>query len=305
MSRAGNDDPLMPIGMFSRASLVSIKALRAYHDQGLLVPDSVDPHTGYRSYRVSQLGDAAIVKRLRDLDMPLRDVAEIIAARDPNVTHRVVAAHELVMRERLGNVARIVDALQEPLERPEFHTPVHVRAEPAVHALTFEGRVEAADYATFLDHAYTTLFAAVEMVGAAPIGSGSARYPASVDTDSEPVEAYIPIAKPVPVPRPVQQTGVNLALVPSATCAVATHLGGYDAIGETYRRLGAWVARNATSASQPVREHYVVSTDPVTRTLLAPDQLRTEISWPIKDEPTPIATHESDPTNKHTEGPMT
>lgn len=57
-------DPLMPIGMFARASLVSIKALRSYHEQGLLVPAETDPTTGYRSYRVSQLVDATVIKRL-------------------------------------------------------------------------------------------------------------------------------------------------------------------------------------------------------------------------------------------------
>ncbi|MCC6438908.1 MAG: MerR family DNA-binding transcriptional regulator [Acidimicrobiales bacterium] len=59
----------MPIGMFSRASSLSIKALRAYHEQALLVPASVDPRTGYRAYTVAQLADAAIIVRLRALDV--------------------------------------------------------------------------------------------------------------------------------------------------------------------------------------------------------------------------------------------
>jgi MerR family regulatory protein len=62
-------DPLMSIGVFSTATLVSIKALRLYHEQGLLVPASIDPSTGYRSYRVSQLADAQVIKRLRDPDV--------------------------------------------------------------------------------------------------------------------------------------------------------------------------------------------------------------------------------------------
>ena len=91
-------DRLMPIGMFSRASLVSIKSLRAYHAQGLLVPAHVDPASGYRSYHPSQLIDAQIIKRLRDLDVPLRDVAEVMTSRDPAITRKVLAEHELVMR---------------------------------------------------------------------------------------------------------------------------------------------------------------------------------------------------------------
>lgn len=274
-------DPLMSIGMFSRSTLVSVKSLRSYHEQGLLVPDSIDPSTGYRSYRVSQLTDAAIIKRLRDLDVPLRDIAEVVTARDPDVTRKVIAEHETEMRSRLAEVTRIVDELQEALDRPALHTPIHVRTEPAVHALSYSGVVNAADYASFLDPAFAALFAAVGMVGAVPVGPGAARYPATVETADEPIEAFVPIAEAVPVPRPVQDTGVVLALIPAATCAVATHIGGYDTIGDTYRQLGAWVARNSTSADQPIREHYVVSTDPETLQLLPADQLRTEISWPI------------------------
>ena len=81
----------MPIGMFSRSSLVSVKALRSYHEQGLLVPAAVDPQTGYRSYRVSQLTDAVMIKRLRDLDLPLRDIAEILRHRDPDITAKVMS----------------------------------------------------------------------------------------------------------------------------------------------------------------------------------------------------------------------
>jgi hypothetical protein len=49
---------LLRIGDFSRASSLSVKALRAYHEAGLLVPADVDPRSGYRSYSVAQLTDA-------------------------------------------------------------------------------------------------------------------------------------------------------------------------------------------------------------------------------------------------------
>ena len=58
-------DGLLPIGMFSRASSLSIKSLRAYHEAGILVPAQVDSRTGYRNYTVDQLADAAIISRLR------------------------------------------------------------------------------------------------------------------------------------------------------------------------------------------------------------------------------------------------
>ena len=46
---------LLSIGAFSRASQLSIKTLRAYHEAGILVPARVDQHTGYRTFHASQL----------------------------------------------------------------------------------------------------------------------------------------------------------------------------------------------------------------------------------------------------------
>lgn len=276
-------DPLMPIGMFSRASSVSVKALRAYHEQGLLVPDSIDAATGYRYYRVSQLTDAAIIKRLRDLDLPLRAVAEVLGARDPDITRKVIAEHEAAMHQRLAEVSRIIDQLQQSMELPGIQTPVHVRAEPGTHAMVIAGTVDESDYASFLDDAFARLLVAVQATGGVISGPTAARYPATLDTERQEVEAYIPIAAPVTVAPSTLDTGVTLGLVPGATCAVMTHVGGYASIGETYRQLGAWVARNSAATGEPVREHYVISIDPSTGELVADEELRTEISWPIVD----------------------
>src|SRR4051794_38595743 len=124
----------LPIGMFSRASSISIKALRAYHEAGLLVPAHVDPRSGYRIYTADQLADAAIIARLRALDVPLAQVREILHARNPELTRRVLAAHHEKMRERLAETQRIVEELQSGVA-PVTHTPVHVRDEPARHTL--------------------------------------------------------------------------------------------------------------------------------------------------------------------------
>lgn len=55
------------------------------------------------------------------------------------------------------------------------------------------------------------------------------------------------------------------------------HAGPYKTIHATYRTLGAWVARNAGHAVQPVRERYLVGPGDGAN----PPDFRTEICWPI------------------------
>lgn len=276
-------DPLMSIGVFSTATLVSIKALRLYHEQGLLVPAHVDPATGYRFYRVSQLADAQVIKRLRDLDVPLAGVAEVVRARDPEVTRRVIAAHETVIRDRLADLSRLVDELQRAVDEPLLQTPVFVRREPQRHALAVAEVIEHPDhdtYAAFLGRAFPLLMAVAARLGVTPSAAAGALYPPKVDGDAELVTAFVPCAGPIVLDDRDIAAGVVNLMLPATTCAVLTHRGSYQSMGDTYRQLGAWVATNATVIDQPVRELYVVSAD-ATGVLLADHELRTEIAWPI------------------------
>jgi DNA-binding transcriptional MerR regulator len=270
------NDGLMTIGTFSRASLLSIKALRAYHEAGILVPARVDPATGYRSYHATQLTDAAVIQRLRALDVPLDRVREVVRARDPAVTQRVLTEHTAAMQARLDDVTRIVSELQAGVGLPAAHTPVHVRDEPAAHTLAVRGEVSESTFAAFLDGAYTELGAMVDRLGAAPVGPTGALYPPEIsDDDAEPVEAFVPVGTAMALPD--ARGRVVVSEVPSARVAVLVHVGRYETIGDSYRTLGAWVAHNAAPANQPVREIYVVSfgeTDD-------PERFRTEIHWPL------------------------
>ncbi|HUG82959.1 MAG TPA: MerR family transcriptional regulator [Euzebya sp.] len=271
-------DGLLPIGMFSRAAMVSIKQLRAYHDMGLLVPAAIDPVTGYRRYGVDQLADAAVIVRLRALDLPLQQVREVLTSRDPAHTRAVLDAHRTTMQGRLDQTERIVAELQSGLA-PATHTPVHVTVQKPASTLRLAGDVAEAAFGPWLDHAYGLLAQALEASGAIPAGPAGACYPPEIaDDDLQAVQAHLPVADPVPLlPAHVLATGVAVGELPAAECAVLVHTGPYDTIGETYRTLGAWVARHARHAAQPVRERYLIGPDATED----PASYRTEICWPI------------------------
>jgi DNA-binding transcriptional MerR regulator len=75
----------MSIGAFARKTRLSMKALRLYARLGLLEPVRIDETNGYRWYRPDQLATARLIAMLRRLDMPLNQVAEVIAAVGPDV----------------------------------------------------------------------------------------------------------------------------------------------------------------------------------------------------------------------------
>jgi DNA-binding transcriptional MerR regulator len=70
---------LVGIGEFARLSRLSPKALRLYHELGLLPPARVDPDSGYRWYASGQLERARLVATLRQLGIPLAEIKAIVS----------------------------------------------------------------------------------------------------------------------------------------------------------------------------------------------------------------------------------
>ena len=81
----------MGIGEFARRSRLSPKALRLYAGLGLLSPARVDELSGYRYYEEAQLEQARLIATLRQVEVPLTVVKELVAL-DPAEMAKQVAA---------------------------------------------------------------------------------------------------------------------------------------------------------------------------------------------------------------------
>ena len=102
------DDDLLPIGRFARLTGLSVGALRHYDELDLLRPATVDSFTGYRRYRPSQLDDARIVARLRELEVPLDEIRAVLAEDDPAERARRLTAHRARVEARTYRLQRVL-----------------------------------------------------------------------------------------------------------------------------------------------------------------------------------------------------
>ena len=69
---------MFTIGEFSRMTGLTVKTLRFYHEEGLLVPTAVDDQTGYRYYDVSLVQLARTIDFLKGLDFSLAEIRELL-----------------------------------------------------------------------------------------------------------------------------------------------------------------------------------------------------------------------------------
>lgn len=65
------------IGEFAKLSGVTIKTLRHYESMGLLIPEQVDPHSGYRNYHIGQLQRMETIHKLKAAGLSLEEIGDL------------------------------------------------------------------------------------------------------------------------------------------------------------------------------------------------------------------------------------
>jgi DNA-binding transcriptional MerR regulator len=121
------DSSFLSIGEFGRLSGLSVGALRHYDELGIITPAQVDGATSYRRYRRQQLDDARLVSTLRELEMPLEEIREVLATDDPMARRAVLTRHRARVEARTTRLGRILHHLMhliDPTAAPPKETEV-------------------------------------------------------------------------------------------------------------------------------------------------------------------------------------
>lgn len=260
----------LTIGEFARLTHLSVRTLRRYHDGGLLEPARVDATTGYRYYTSEQIPTAQVIHRLRELDMPLAEVRDLLATDDPGARADLLAAHLARMERELARTRAAVSSLRRLLQPRPAPLDVRLRSVPAQEVMAVQDTVALEDVLEWYGDAMAELDAAIG--GAVDSGPPGGVYANELFTDGRGhVLVYRQVAE-LPATGRVEPT-----VLPAVELAVATHVGDHDDIDVTYGDLGAYVTDHQLVVAGPVRELYVVGP----RDHAPPGSWRTEIGWPV------------------------
>src|SRR4029077_4590105 len=162
----------LTVGDFSRATHLGVKTLHHYHQVGLLEPAMVNPDTGYRYYSAGQIPAAQVIRRLRDLEMPVADVKAVLAAPDVPARNALIAAHLNRLEAGLAQTRAAVDSLRTLLQRADGPAVVEHRSVPATAAAAIGAVVDRADALAWWQGALGELRAAVRAQGLPAAGPG-------------------------------------------------------------------------------------------------------------------------------------
>ena len=265
---------LLNIGDFSRMTHLSVKALRHYHDVGILEPAAIDPHSGYRSYDVGQVTSAQVIRRLRDLGMPLDSIRAVLTAPDLAARNREITAHLERMERQLEQTQAAVSGLRALLSGPVRRPEIRFRTIPTVTALAVAQVVSVADAMTWAGEVVGELSSVLRVSGLTQAGPLGALFPGEFfEVERSEITLFAPV-EPLPQPPRLGAGRVRLTEIPGIEAAVAVHDGPPEDIDRTYGALGTAVAERAIGVDGPIREYYPDGFHAV-------DPYRTEICWPV------------------------
>jgi DNA-binding transcriptional MerR regulator/effector-binding domain-containing protein len=267
---------LVTVGEFSRLTHLSVKTLHHYHEIGLLAPASVDPSSGYRRYGTAQVETALLIRRLRELRMPLPEVQAVVEAGDGSTREETLRAHLDRMEQELAHTREVVTSLREMLTPGAARLDVEYRFIPAFRAYGVRDQVERMEIGPWCEFAFGRLNAVAAAQGISAT-AGATYSDEFFAEDTGEVVAFLPVA-----PDQGPADGVELVDLPGGFFAIAVHTGPLTDFDRSYGALGSHVAEHFEVAPGPIRELYVVSPGDVAD----PTAYRTEICWPIRQIPT-------------------
>ena len=267
-------DGYFTIGRFAEICEISASMLRHYDRIGLMRPAAIDPDTRYRFYSEGQVRTAELIRLLRDLDVPLREIPTLLEDPEGPEMQAVLQRQRVRITMRRDEAERIIAQLDRALSVTGGLMPrdAHlVEIEPQwvisrrVHAQVGED-IETVD---------RLLQQLSRIADGCHALSAEREFVLSYNRLGRSHGYDLEVCVPLDQRRASQVQGARR--LPGGTAASLTHLGPWDDLRPAYIALFAWIIERGHDIAGPTRETYVIDE----RDTDDPLEYVTRLDWPV------------------------
>jgi DNA-binding transcriptional MerR regulator len=245
------------IGEFAALTRVSQRMLRHYDEIGLLRPDRVDPHSGYRGYSAAQLPRLNRIIALKELGFGLDEIARLLDANISVEEMRLLLERrrvELQQRvrsdqDRLTHIANRLRAI----ERDERFPLGDVILRPVPQALMATLRTIVPSFGKPVEHLFDETEAYVARHRVRSDASPLMIFHETPSVDGFDIEVAVPLVRPMPATDRISVQQIQGC----ETMACVVYTGGYHQTEHAVRTLRDWAGALGWQARGCVREVYL------------------------------------------------
>lgn len=242
---------LYKIGMFAQINHVTVKALRFYEEQKLLLPAYVDGENGYRYYTMNQMADIQRITALKQAGFTLEEIKLVNQGAD---TAYLLASKKAALLKKIAELTSQIAVIDGYLSDPAntLDTPVLIRKIPAVTVAAMEKRIDS----------YDELFSFMPEMGAEMerLGCQCAlpEYCFTHYLEQGYKEDHILIETCEAVTKKKEDSAlVKFRELPEITAACIFHKGSYNNFPETYAAILRFIEENGYEICGNIRENYI------------------------------------------------
>ena len=242
---------LYKIGVFAAMNHVTVKALRFYEEQGLLMPALIQPENGYRYYTLSQMAVLHQITALKLAGFTLEEISHINSGADEEA---VLLKKKSELLAKIAELTRQISVVDGYLSKKKtgLSAPVLIKTIPKTTVAFMRIRLES----------YDCLFERMPEMGVLMEKAGCACAVPEYCFTGYPEPGYrdedilVEICESV-VEAKRETGGLRFKTLPEIQAACVFHKGSYRTFSESYETVLRYIEENGYEIAGDIRESYI------------------------------------------------
>jgi len=241
---------MIKIGDFSKLGRVTVKTLRYYESEGLLVPARVDEETSYRFYDTAQLLDLSKIISLRQTGFTIAEIKEYLKSNSTDILTEKKDNLKIELKEIQNKLLKIDFLIKEQ----DMKNEVFEKILPEHIVYYKEGVLK-----NYSDATAFILGSAKECLALNPdIKCVQPDYCFMSYLDGEYKEHDVKVRYSQAVTKAGKESEtIKFEKLKSVKAVCTYHKGPYVTLGKSYAFIIKWIEDNGYKICAPIREMYI------------------------------------------------
>ena len=244
-------ETMYKIGMFAAMNRVSVKTLRFYEEQGLLMPALIHPETGYRYYTLSQMAVLHQITALKMAGFTLEEISRINSGANEQ---EVLLRKKSELLTKIAELTRKIAVVDGYLSKTKtgLSNPVLIKTIPETTVAAMQTRIESYDALFEVMPQMGTIMEQVGCECAVPEYCFTNYLESGYKEENILVELCESVTE-----EKEGRNGLYFRTLPEIQAACIFHKGSYNTFSESYEAVLKYIEENEYEIAGAIRESYI------------------------------------------------
>ena len=244
-------DHLYRIGLFAQMNRITVKALRFYEEQGLLLPAKIDEESGYRYYTMSQMETLHRILALKEAGFTIEDMKHLNASGDER---GFLLRKKKALLEKIAELTLQLSKIDGYLMAGgnSLSAPVMVKTIPETVCAVMRRRIDS----------YDALFEIMPEMGGYMEDAGCTCalpeycFTQYLEPGFQEAQILVEVCEAV-TEKKADRERLRFRTIPETRAACIYHKGSYRDFPKTYEVILLYIEENGYEICGNIRESYI------------------------------------------------